>query len=173
MQNDFKEDVPNSGGTDEIPVNTEIPAPSSPIRQPGLFSRWINSLVQMGLGESMLRIGTNVFSVLAIGVVIFLVQAFYRQTPNQFSENSGQAAGPVGTVVVNVNSMPALDVPVISGISRAAQLHTNVPSRPRQEISNYTVQDGDTVLELRRNLGLNRKLFCGQITICYWMIRIH
>jgi murein DD-endopeptidase MepM/ murein hydrolase activator NlpD len=50
--------------------------------------------------------------------------------------------------------MPSLDVSVISGVARAAQLHTNVPSRPRQEISTYTVQDGDTVFGIADKFGL-------------------
>jgi hypothetical protein len=39
----------------------------------------MNSLVEMGLGEPLIRIGTNLLSVAAIAVVIVLVQAFYRQ----------------------------------------------------------------------------------------------
>ena len=154
MQNDFKEDAPNSGGVDEIKASVKVPSPLTPVRQPGLFTRWMHNLVQMGLGEPLLRMGTNLFSIMAIGVVIFLVQAFYRQTPNQFSGNSGQVADPAVTAVVNINSIPALDIPIISGISRAAQLHTNVPSRPRQDISMYTVQDGDTVFGIAEKFGL-------------------
>ena len=155
MQNNFTEDAPNSGGTDEIPAAVEVASPPAPARQPGLFSRWMNSLVQMGLGESMLRIGTNLFSIMAIALVIFLVQLFYRQTPNQFSGNSGQASGPTEEAAVDINAIPALDVPIIAGISRAAQLHTNVPSRPRQEISSYTVLDGDTVFGIAEKFGLD------------------
>jgi len=154
MHNNFKEDAPNSGGVDEIKPPVEIPNTSTPVRQPGLFTRWMNSLVQMGLGESMLRIGTNLFSIAAIGVVIFLVQAYYRQTSNQFSGNRGQVPGPAVTAVVDINSMPALDIPIISGISRGAQLHTNVPSRPRQESLTYTVEDGDTVFGIAEKFGL-------------------
>ena len=154
MQNNFNEDSPNSGGLDAIKPSAENKTPLDPIRQPGLVARWVNSLVQMGLGESLLRIGTNLFSVVAIVAVIFLVQAYYRQSPDQFTENSAQASGPEETVAVDINSIPAADIPVISGISRSAQIHTNVPSRPREEMAYYTVLDGDTVFGIAEKFGL-------------------
>jgi len=152
MQNNFDEKPPDSTESDKNKGKVDaLPIPS---RQPGLVARWMNSLVQMGLGESLLRVGTNLFSIIAIVVVIVLAQAYYRQTPGPLSGNSSQASGPVPTAVVNINSIPALDIPIISGIARGAQLHTNVPSRPRQEITMYTVQDGDTVFGIAEKFGL-------------------
>ncbi len=142
MQNEFKED---KGQTEASPAK----------QKRGIVTKWMDTLVQMGLGESLLRVGTNVFSVLAIAGVIMLAQAFYGQTPNQFSANSAQAAGPIETALVDVNSIPALENPVISGISRSAQIHTNIPSRPRQELSSYKVQDGDTVFGIAEKFGLD------------------
>ena len=146
MQNDFNEDAPKS--------NIKQEDDSPPLRQRSFLTRWMNSLVQMGLGESLLRIGTNLFSIIAIGIVILLVQAFYHQTPNAFSGNSGQASGPAPTAVVEIDSIPALDVPIISGIARGAQIHTNIPSRPRDEITTYTVLAGDTVFGIAEKFGL-------------------
>lgn len=152
MQNDFKEDAPRTAGSVEKDGVDEIS--SVPLRDRSIFTRWINSLVQMGLGESLLRIGTNFFSLVAIIVVILLVQAFYSQTPNQLSGNNAQDSGPAETALVNINSIPASDIPIISGIARGAQLHTNVPSRPREDISIYTVQEGDTVFGIAEKFGL-------------------
>lgn len=149
MQNEFNEDSPR------LDKNKKQDEASSPIRQRSFFTRWMNNLVEMGLGESLLRIGTNLFSMIAIVVVIILVQAFYRQTPNPFGGNSEQSSGPAPTAVVDINSIPALDVPVISGIARAAQIHTNIPSRPRDEITTYLVQDGDTVFGIAEKFGLD------------------
>ncbi len=146
MQNNFNETIPDSTESDKNKGQAS--------RKPGLIAHWMNNLVQMGLGESLLRIGTNLFSIVAIIVVIVLAQAYYRQTPRSLSVNSNQDSGSVATAAVEINSMPALDIPIISGISRAAQLHTNVPSRPRQEISMYTVQDGDTVFGIAEKFGL-------------------
>ncbi len=148
MQNDFNEEAVNPAKT------TENANQSAPVRQRSIFTRWMNALIQMGLGESLLRSGTNLFSIAAIVIVILLVQAFNRQTANPLTGNSGQASGPAATVEVDINSIPALENPLIAGISRAAQIHTNIPSRPRNEISTYTVQDGDTVFGIAEKFGL-------------------
>ena len=164
MQNNFNEEAPNpiESGKSKEQSDTLFVSP----RQPGLITRWMNSLVQMGLGESLLRIGTNLFSIVAIMAVILLEQAYYRQTPGPLSVNSGQASGPAPTAVVDINSMPALDIPIISGISRAAQLHTNVPSRPRNEITEYEVQKGDTINGIADKFGLQPKtIFAANYTI--------
>jgi murein DD-endopeptidase MepM/ murein hydrolase activator NlpD len=152
MQNNFKEEAHVPAESDNGVGQTAVS--SSFTRKPGRVARWVNNLVQMGLGESLLRIGTNLFSIAAILVVILLAQAYYRQTPRPFSVNNNQDSVPAPTVEVGINSMPSLDIPIISGVSRAAQLHTNVPSRPRQEISMYTVQDGDTVFGIADKFGL-------------------
>jgi murein DD-endopeptidase MepM/ murein hydrolase activator NlpD len=152
MQNGSNKDAPNSNKTNEN--KGQIESPSSPSRQDSFITRWMSTLVQMGLGESLLHVGTNLFSIVAIVMVVLLVQAFYRQTPGQLSGNSGQALGPAATAVVDINSIPALENPIIAGISRAAQLHTNIPSRPRKDITIYTVQDGDTVFGIAEKFGL-------------------
>jgi murein DD-endopeptidase MepM/ murein hydrolase activator NlpD len=152
MQNNFNEDVPSpadNGGKKEQDTTTD-----SPLRQRSLFSRWMNSLVDMGLGEPLLRIGTNLFSIIAIGIVITLVQGFFRQINSPLSGNSEQATGQAESEGVAPISAPALDIPVIDGISRSAQIHTNIPNRPRNEITTYTVEDGDTVFGIAEKFGL-------------------
>jgi len=152
MQNDFQEDAPNSAEIGKNKGKGEKTDTRS--RQPSFLIRWMDNLVGMGLGESLLRIGTNLFSILAIVIVIMLVQAFYGQAQSPLTENTAQASGPAATAVVDIGSIPALDVPIFDGISRSAQIHTNVPSRPRQEISVYIVQEGDTVFGIADKFGL-------------------
>jgi len=152
MQNDFQEDAPNSAEVGKNKGKGEKTDTRS--RQPSFLIRWMDNLVGMGLGESLLRIGTNLFSILAIVIVIMLVQAFYGQAQSPLTENTAQASGPAATAVVDIGSIPALDVPIFDGISRSAQIHTNVPSRPRQEISVYIVQEGDTVFGIADKFGL-------------------
>jgi murein DD-endopeptidase MepM/ murein hydrolase activator NlpD len=147
MQNNFKEDAPSP---EKMGKENKT---ETPLRQRSIFSKWMNSLVEMGLGESLIRIGTNVLSVLAIAVVIALVQAYYRQAQGM-SEVVEQAQITGGSGPVEVVSAPPLDVSITDGISRSAQIHTNIPSRPRQEISTYTVQDGDTVFGIAEKFGL-------------------
>jgi murein DD-endopeptidase MepM/ murein hydrolase activator NlpD len=162
MQNDFNDDASTSKNVNE--KKTASVSAENRLRQLSFVSRWMNALVQMGLGESLLRVGTNLFSIAAIGVVILLVQAFYRQTPNEYSGINGQTASP--TAVVNINSISPSDSSLIVGISRAAQIHTNVPSRPRAEITKYKVQNGDTVNGIADKYGLKPEtIFAANFTL--------
>lgn len=124
-----------------------------PIRQASVFRAWMSNLVKMGLGESLLKVGTNIFSVFAIVVVILLARTYYAQSQTSV-EGEDQTQIPKGSDVVNIESAPVLDVIINDGISRSAQIHTNVPSRPRDEISTYVVQDGDTVFGIAEKYGL-------------------
>ncbi|MEY2817426.1 MAG: hypothetical protein RL275_889 [Chloroflexota bacterium] len=106
----------------------------------------------MGLGEPLIKLGVNLFSVIAIVLVVFLSRNFYRQAQdmpeaeNQTSSPEIEAAG--------AESLSELDIPITNGINRSAQLHTTIPSRPRNEISTYVVQDGDTVFGIAEKFGL-------------------
>ncbi|MFN3491023.1 MAG: peptidoglycan DD-metalloendopeptidase family protein [Anaerolineales bacterium] len=123
--------------------------PEKPIRQSSFFT----NLVKMGLGESLLKIGTNLFSIAAIVIVVLLARAYYAEARGN-TEEQNQPSSPAGSEIVSVESVPALDVSINEGISRSAQLHTNVPSRPRDEISTYVVQEGDTVFGIAGKFGL-------------------
>jgi len=152
MRNNFREDTPDSSETDKPSQHGKNKLESIPRR--GRFSRSLDSLINIGLGEPLLRMGTNIFSILAIVTVVALVQAFYRQTQNPLAGNAAQASSPNGNATVDINSVPALDIPILDGIARAAQLHTNIPSRPRQDMTTYVVQDGDTVFGIAEKFGL-------------------
>lgn len=105
----------------------------------------------MGLGESVIRAGTNLLSVAAIGIVVFFARGFFVQGQAAALENKDQA--PVKIEAALMNS-PLAEESVISGVGRGAQIHTNVPSRPRQEITYYKVQEGDTVFGIAEKFGL-------------------
>jgi murein DD-endopeptidase MepM/ murein hydrolase activator NlpD len=152
MQNNFQEDAPDPserGGKKGQDSTTE-----SPRKQRSFLSRWMSSLVEMGLGEPLLRIGTNLFSIIAIGIVIALVQGYFRQINSPLAGNSNQASGQAEIEGAEIVSTPVLDIPILDGIARSAQIHTNIPNRPRNEITTYTVQDGDTVFGIAEKFGL-------------------
>jgi murein DD-endopeptidase MepM/ murein hydrolase activator NlpD len=123
------------------------------VRQKSVFRAWISNLVKMGLGESILKIGTNLFSVLAIVVVILLARSYYAQAQTNV-DGQNQTQSSEGGDVVNIESAPVADVAINDGISRSAQIRTNIPSRPRDEASTYIVQEGDTVFGIAEKFGL-------------------
>ncbi|MBX3037607.1 MAG: peptidoglycan DD-metalloendopeptidase family protein [Anaerolineales bacterium] len=120
-----------------------------PIRQSSFFT----NLVKMGLGESLLKVGTNVFSIIAIVTVILLARSYYAEARGNVEEQN-QAPSQTGGEIVSIESAPALDVAINEGISRSAQIHTNIPTRPRNEMSTYVVQEGDTVFGIAGKFGL-------------------
>lgn len=124
-----------------------------PVRQSSAVRGILGNLVQMGLGESLLKIGTNIFSIVAIVVVILLTKSYFSQAqPNVDGEN--QTESQEGSEVVAIESAPIQNVAIDDGISRSAQIHTNVPSRPRDEMSTYTVVEGDTVFGIAEKFGV-------------------
>ncbi len=150
MDPQFIEEPPNTNG-DKGETGESL---ESHAGHKSLFARWSEALLQMGLGESMVRVGSSVLTLLTIAIVIWLVYIFFNQaSPGAQFE---VAAAPETTPTLSV---PLSDVPpdvetVYEGIPRLALPNTNIPSRPRQEIIPYTVQEGDTLFGIAEKYGL-------------------
>ena len=120
----------------------------------GIFARLLDFLIRLGLGESLLRIGTAVLSVLLLGTVIWMMRLYTVQSANAGNEVNKIVTTPtVGAA--GGGSLPQVVVDPFGGVPRLAQEHTIIPSRPRQEIVKYTVLDGDTVFGIAEKFGLN------------------
>ncbi len=145
MQKNFKEKSTAQPGESETKE-------TSSTQKPSRVSSWMQSLIQMGLGESLLRAATNIFSVAAIVIVIWLAQMYFRQPDAKAQGNSGPLQGPTPAALPTTSS-PPLDLSSF-GILRQINMHTNIPQRARQEITKYTVQPGDTVSGIAQNNGL-------------------
>jgi len=120
---------------------------------PGFFSRLFNTLIGIGLGESMLRAGTTLLSVVLLGIVIWLLRLFYAQAPEARNTASALQTGPTAPVARVEDVLSQSDIS-FGGIPRLAQVHTTIPSRPRQEVIKYTVVEGDTVFGIAEKYGL-------------------
>ncbi len=119
----------------------------------GIFARFFDTLIQIGLGESLLRTGTAVLSVVLVGAVIWLLQLFYTQSAETVSvENAPITEATVAVERIENVSLESADS--FGGIPRLAQEHTIIPSRPREEIIKYTVQEGDTLFGIAEKFGL-------------------
>lgn len=152
MQNHFKENPKVDSGDKSEPRDTS--PQGNQTEHPG---NWMQSLLQMGLGESLLRAATNIFSLAAILIVIWLARMYFRQ-PDALSSGKSQPAAGATAMPVEPSSDSGLLLDLSSfGILRQADIHTNVPERPREDIINYTVQAGDTVSGIADNFGLQPK----------------
>ena len=45
----------------------------------GIFGRFVDLLLSIGLGETMLRLGTAMLSIVMVGMVVWLLQAYYAR----------------------------------------------------------------------------------------------
>ncbi|MEW6086569.1 MAG: M23 family metallopeptidase [Chloroflexota bacterium] len=120
--------------------------------RPGIFSRLIDTLIGIGLGESFLRIGTLLFSVALIGAVIWLARSFFAGAAAGTDANAAEVEPTV--MVEGIEPVPQEAVDSFVGVPRLAQVHTTIPSRPRQEVVKYTVVEGDTIFGIAQNFGL-------------------
>ncbi len=124
-------------------------------QQPTFLGKWMDSLAHLGLGEIALRLGTNFLAILVVLLVIGLMHTVYQHT-----EPAAAASAP--TPAVSSQSAPSVVLPKLaalslSGISRQAMLHTTIPDRPRLDVTQYTVQQGDSIFEIATKFNLDPK----------------
>ena len=118
----------------------------------GIFTRFINLLIRLGLGESLLRAGTALLSFTLLGAVIWLTRISLNQK-NAGDEANVPAAVPT-VVPAGGGSIPQLVEDTYGGVPRLAQERTIIPSRPRQDVIKYTVLEGDTIFGIAEKFGL-------------------
>ncbi len=121
----------------------------------GVFRRFVDTLIGIGLGESMLRVGTTVLSIALLVGVVWLLRIFYTRGAEPVAEASSNALETVPTLSVEGGG-PVQQVGLNSfdGIPRLAQVHTTIPSRPRQDVEKYKVAEGDTIFGIAEKFGL-------------------
>ncbi len=151
MANDPSNRAPRGRAEPEHPESNEI----SP-DEVGPLTRGIQGLLHLGLGEFLHRAATNILSILAIVVVIWLAQTYFGRRAAQ-AQSTGTptqafAAAPTASIP---SGAPADESS--TGILRVADIHTNLPARPREDITTYTVQGGDTVSGIGDKFGLQPK----------------
>ncbi len=131
------------------------------------LARWMQGLLQMGLGESLLRAATNIFTVLAIVLVVWLARMYSGQTTAHAENNGGSSSNEVPTLAAGGLDTSSLPTDLSSvGILRTTDIHTNIPERPRQDVVTYVVQDGDTVSGIADKYGLQPKtIFAANYSI--------
>jgi len=116
-----------------------------------------HSLLRLGLGETALRIGTGLVSIVLILVAAWVMSSFYLKGRGEAPREQAALAAALPTVT------PTVAQPVYSpqdmtlfnaGIPRLAQIRTNRPSRSRLEITQYEIQKGDSVFGIAEKFGL-------------------
>lgn len=117
----------------------------------------MDRLAHLGLGEMSLRIGTNVLALLLILAVVWLMHTVYRGASLGGSQTVLAASAPTSTPGVSLAALAQAASPALNGIPRLTQFHTIIPSRPRQDVTQYTVQIGDSMFSIASKFNLDPK----------------
>lgn len=134
--------------------DNKLPSNNEP-QAPGVFQRLVDTLIEIGLGESLLRVGTTVLSVALLAGVIWLLRIFYLQGVEATPGAADSAIEAIPTVPVERRELvQQTGLELFGGVPRLAQVHTTIPSRPRQEVEKYKVVEGDTIFGISEKYGL-------------------
>jgi len=142
-------------GFDEGRVIEESQSKTSTHEQ-SRISLW-EKLVRMGLGETTLKVGTAVVSVLLFVIIAWVMSQFYVKSRVNASDGMGGSDSLLGNSPKQVSpdslTIPLVDNPT-DGVTRLASLHTTIPNRGRTDIEKYTVQKGDTLFGIAEKFNL-------------------
>lgn len=110
-----------------------------------------------GFAETTLKFGTHVLLVALILLVAWGLREFYLIAGQEQAKDAALAAAqPTSTVIELPVDLPvySIESAILDGIPRFARLHTDVPSRPRQEVLRYIVKPGDTLFGIAGKFGI-------------------
>ncbi len=114
-------------------------------------------LVHLGLGETTLRIGTGVVSLLLVLVVVWLMSSFVLKNQALPTEETTPTAALTGAGGPYIEMDQENTEEILNSdytVSRLAQVHTDRPAGARTEIIEYTIQSGDTLFGIAEKYGL-------------------
>jgi murein DD-endopeptidase MepM/ murein hydrolase activator NlpD len=100
-------------------------------------------------------LGTHLLTLILVVGVVWLMQSLYRQATLGWTPGAVSAAAEMTpTPALSMEQLPASLPPATEGIARAAKLHTTIPTRPRLDVIEYTVQPGDSLFGIADRFGL-------------------
>ncbi len=134
----------------------DIPEPTNESSTTVNLNQIWERLVRLGLGEVAVRVGTGLSSLVLVLLAIWVMGNFYLKGQVNSTNESAQAAPlQTATPAIQTASFKALPASAFSsGISRLTVIHTTLPTRPRFDISEYTVESGDTIFGIAQKFDL-------------------
>lgn len=134
-----------------------------------IWQRLWEKLLMLGLGESALRAITGGLAIVLVLVVVWVMNAYFIKG-KQNSPDLTLVSLTSQAAVVSSTANPESSTDYLEGgfgISRLAQLYTNLPSHPRDEVTTYTVQSGDTIFGIADKFGLTPEsiLWCNRYVL--------
>ena len=121
---------------------------------------WREQLAAWGVLEFISRLGGHVVVILLIGAAVWLLHRSnlprLLAPPEGETALAAEAATPTVAMPTPGAAMPPYEgaAVAVEAVRRKAVLHTDVPTRPREEVVKYKVQPGDTVFGIAEKFGL-------------------
>ncbi len=148
-----------------------------PEQKRSAFMAGWQAISQIGLGEVVLRLGTHTLLVALILFFAWGLREFYLGAQFEDSAEGAVSAVSLATPAITGSesddlrlkaaNLPDLRLPAaddsdngqsplqpLFGIARQARLHTDVPSRPRDEVLVYVVKPDDNLFGIAKQFGL-------------------
>lgn len=118
-----------------------------------------NQILWNGLGETFIKLGSVIVTLLLCGVVIVFASRYYLQKKEK--------AEPQAVTTDVFAPMTDADLPYFSpavpdnekihlhdGVYRISGNHTNLPAKARNQVQRYTVQENDTIIGIGEQFNL-------------------
>jgi murein DD-endopeptidase MepM/ murein hydrolase activator NlpD len=159
--------------TDNLPEKNRLTEQNPARQKSAILSAW-ETILRLGLGELTLRLGTHILLLAMILISAWGLRQFYDRAqaanPVQPEESDAlQADPPTEQLPPDLPAYQPADLTVTQpdGIPRNASLHTDVPTRPRTEVSQYIVQPGDTLFGIAEKFGIKPEtvLWANQLVL--------
>ena len=130
------------------------------------FARFWANVQELGITETVTRVGSSVLTVLLVVVVVYALGRFYINStvPSEAAEPAEpfatQDLATGDTTDIAEIILPEFSIPDdafffgSNGIARAAEPETVIPSRSRSDITFHEVQLGESVFSIAEQYGL-------------------
>ncbi len=128
-------------------------------RKNSISDFWLK-IIQAGLGERLLKIGSAVVTVLLIGTVLWVTGNFFMEDTQTDAINLQETlrSTPVRQSAVLPYYDPAYPKgelkPLNEGVFRSTKNDTELPAKARTDVIKYVVQKGDTVTSIAEKFNL-------------------
>lgn len=134
--------------------------PSNPAGKKKTFTSWWMNMIQVGLGERILKIGSAMVTILLLSVVLWVAGNFFlKNTDSNLQEQQAELrATPFAQSAVLPYYDPSYPnsslIRINQGIYRNYQNDTSLPAKARSEVQTYIVQAGDTITAIAEKYNL-------------------
>lgn len=131
-----------------------------PRRAPAAFG-FIANLFDSGTSAGAPRFITHAIFIATAGLAIWLTRSQLLDRIPKAVDLASLASASAAAPPVEAASVSGAQFPVSAAVSddsgeltRQADIHTNIPNRPRREVTVYTVQKGDTLFGIAEKFGV-------------------